>query len=255
MVFQENYSKFYNIFYKDKDYKSEANFIDKLIRKYLNKGGIHLLDLACGTGKHVFELEEIGYKVSGSDISEQMIIIAREEALARNSSAEFFNFSFQDSYKIEKEFDIVISMFSAIDYLTEFSDLRKSLDNIHNLLTKDGLFIFDYWNGNAVVRDFSPVRFLRKKDNKYEILRISKTDLFLEEQIANVEFTCMFLDNDQIKSEFEEVHRMRFFYFKEIEIFLNLCGFEIIHRSTFLDTELLRSPYDWNISIVAKKNM
>lgn len=254
MAFDNNYAEFYNLLYQDKDYTKESAYIDRLINKYKGDSkSIKVLDLACGTGRHAFELESLGYEVDGSDISSNMIEIARQEALKSKSKVNFYNYSFQEADKINRKYDAVISMFSAINYLTTYNDLSKTLKNIGGLLKEDGIFIFDYWNGNAVVRDYSPVKVLRKSNSEGEIIRISRTELDFFEQIASVEFTCIYSKDNVKQTEFTELHKMRYFYFKELENLLFLNGFEIAYRSAFLDTEGNTDPFDWNISIIAQK--
>lgn len=254
MAFKNHYAEFYDLLYNQKDYLAESLFINQLIRKQKTQPAkeLKILDLACGTGKHAFELEKLGYTVSGSDISADMIQIAKKVAEEKNSTCNFFNHSFQDSDKIEGKYDVVISMFSAINYLTSYKDLEKTLKNIRGLLKEGGILIFDYWNGNAVTRDYSPLKVLRKSNDGGELMRISKTDLDLFNQVATVEFTCMYFQNDIKQIEFTEVHPMRYFYFKELECFLNINGFEICHQSAFMNLETKPDPYEWNVSVVAK---
>ena len=162
------YAAFYDLLYKDKDYKAESDYIDQLISKFLGKekSNTALLDLACGTGKHLFELSLKGYSsLSGSDISKSMIDIACESAKTNEKQITFYNHSFQEADKINQNFDVILSMFSAMNYLTSFTDQSKTLSNIHNLLKTGGIFIFDYWNGCAVTESYSPVKVLRKKEN------------------------------------------------------------------------------------------
>lgn len=254
MAFNTNYAEFYNLLYNEKDYVKESAYISELIAKYRNNAGnTKVLDLACGTGKHAFELERLGYSIDGSDISADMIEIASAQAQQRNSKVGFYNYSFQDADKIQKEYDVVISMFSAINYLVSYQDISKTLANISKLLTDKGIFIFDYWNGNAVVRDYSPVKVLQKSNETDEILRISRTNLDILQQVANVEFTCIYSKNKVKQLEFKELHKMRYFYFQEMQNLLEIHGFEIVYRSPFLHFDQDVDPFDWNISIIAQK--
>lgn len=254
MAFKNHYAEFYDLLYNQKDYLAEASFINQLIQKHKAQPAkdLKILDLACGTGKHAFELEKLGYSVSGSDISGDMIQIARNVAEGKNSTCKFFNHSFQESDKIEGKYDVVISMFSAINYLTSYEDLEKTLKNIRGLLKEDGVLIFDYWNGNAVTRDYSPLKVLRKSNDGGELMRISKTSLDLFKQIATVEFTCLYFQKDKKQIEFTEIHPMRYFYFKELESFLNINGFKIAHQSAFMNVDTELDPYEWNVSVVAQ---
>ena len=249
------YAQFYNLLYNDKNYRKEANYISNLIKKFSSEKFPQkkILDLACGTGRHAFFLEESGYSVEGSDISAEMVTIARNTAKTLGKKIEFHNHSFQESNKIAGKFDVVISMFSAIDYLTDYEDLRTTLGNVHNLLAEEGILIFDYWNGNAVVRDYSPFKVLKKQSSGEKIVRISETNLDLFNQLANVKFSCMYFDKNSKMQEFEETHTLRYFYFDEIKTFLKLNGFEIVYRGPFMKLDENLDPFEWNISIVAEK--
>jgi SAM-dependent methyltransferase len=256
MAFESNYAEIYDLLYENKDYVGEAAYIDNLISLCSRKGKESvILDLACGTGKHTFLLEKLGYNVDGSDISADMIKLAKESSEEKASKANFFNYSFQESNNISGRYDVVISMFSAFDYLNTLTDIEKSLRNIHNLLEDGGMFIFDYWNGNAVVRDYSPVKILRRKNKNGELLRVSETTINPLSQIATVKFTCLYFKDDLKAIEFSEVHDMRYFYFSELENLLMSNGFKIKFRAPFLskDNSGVFDNYEWNISIVAEK--
>lgn len=248
-----DYSEFYDLLYEDKPYHAEACFVAGLLARYARPASPvrTILDLACGTGRHCFELETMGYVVEGSDLSAPMIRRAEAAAAARGSKAIFHNRSFQDANLIGKHYDAVISMFSAIDYLTTHHDLMLSLGNIHRLLPPGGLFVFDYWNGNAVIKDYSPVREVRKQKGHLEIVRTSTTGLDVVKQIAEVNFRFTCLADGVSQHQFSEQHKVRYFFFREIETYLELCGFELIHRSGFMLETF--SPDDWNIAIVARK--
>lgn len=251
----KKYAKFYNLLYKDKDYAGESAYVHSLMQDFTQKeaSDCNILDLACGTGRHIIELSKYGYKIDGSDIAAGMIEEAKELAGEHNLEINFYNHSFQESYQIDKKYDVVISMFSAMNYLTTFEDQHKSLSNIYNLLEDGGHFIFDFWNGNAVVRDYSPVRVLRKKNNDTEIIRISETELDLLKQDAFVKFTCLLLENNVKTDEFEELHHLHYYFLPEIESLLKLNNFQIKAILPFMVSDRELAPYEWNISIVAQK--
>lgn len=248
-----DYAEFYDLLYEDKPYRAEAEYTAGLITRFCSSPAKSqcILDLACGTGRHCFELENLGYKVEGSDISASMIARAERSAKERNSPVTFYNHSFQEAHLIEKQYDAILTLFSAFCYLTTHHEILTTLNNIHTLLEQQGLFIFDYWNGNAVIKDYSPLKILQKTTSDRELLRISRTSLDRENQVAHVDFQFICLKNGIKQHEFTEQHIVRYFFFREIETYLDICGFDLLYRSRFMGDTC--TPDDWNITIVARK--
>lgn len=247
------YAEYYDIVYQDKDYHGESLFVSELIKKYCRKGSrIRVLDLACGTGRHAIELAKMGYEVDASDISAKMINAARENARLNKLKITFHQEAFQTAGRINKKFDVVISMFSAINYLTSYKDLLGSLKNIHGLLESDGIFIFDFWNGNAVIEDFAAVRVKRMNKGTKSVLRYSENTIDRLEQIINVNFTFMLFNKDRLAREFTENHTLRYYFVKEMENFLNMSYLKVIHICPFMSSKKSISYNDWNVTFVAK---
>lgn len=72
--------------------------------------GMKILDVGCGTGNFSIKLAEMGCKVVGIDISDEMLDIARSKAKLRNLDIEFHK---MDVYKLGFEdgsFDAAFSM-------------------------------------------------------------------------------------------------------------------------------------------------
>jgi 2-polyprenyl-3-methyl-5-hydroxy-6-metoxy-1,4-benzoquinol methylase len=251
----DNYADIYDIIYQDKDYFAETQFISELINKsfYNTTNQIRVLDLACGTGLHAIELSKMGYEVDASDISVKMVNSAMETAALNKLNITFHRESFQTADQIGKTFDVVISLFSSINYLISCKDLLKSLKNIHGLLANDGILIFDFWNGNAVIEDFASARVKRSHKGTKNILRYSENTIDRLKQIVNIKFFFLLFDNNKIENEFTENHTCRYYFIREMEDFLEISGFKVINQCPFLSPNKPISYNDWNITFVAKK--
>ncbi len=88
-----NYSNYYDLLYKDKDYSKEVEFIHSIIRRHA-PDATTVLDLGCGTGIHACAFAQEGYRVTGLDRSGEMLEKARErrkQALSHGSGKVDFH--------------------------------------------------------------------------------------------------------------------------------------------------------------------
>jgi SAM-dependent methyltransferase len=121
--------------------------IEKLLKEQMVKT---VLDMTCGTGSQVFYLAERGYEVVGSDFSPALLEIARSKAKETRRNITFID---GDMRKIiVGKFDAVITIFNAIGHLTK-ADFELALQNIHDNLKNDGVYIFDIFNLQAITDD------------------------------------------------------------------------------------------------------
>ncbi|MFZ3059417.1 MAG: class I SAM-dependent methyltransferase [Candidatus Methanoperedens sp.] len=246
-----SYSKYYDLFYKDKDYPAEINFINSLIKKYANGSVKTILDMGCGTGGHAFLLVEKGYIVTGVDRSEAMLSIAKEKAKKSKIHVDFIEVDIRD-FNLNKKFDAIISMFAVMGYQTTNEDFEKALLSAGQHLKSGGLFIFDVWFGPTVLAEKPETRIQEFKKDGIRTIRMVTPELNPISQIVSVKYTIFQIDGKKVIAEVDEVHEMRFFFIQELKLFLEGAGFEMIKVCPFLDSDREPRLGDWNISVVAK---
>jgi SAM-dependent methyltransferase len=118
--------------------------------------GKNLLDLCCGTGQLARFFLQRGFTVTGIDLSEPMLALARQNAgdyVAQGSAtflqADASNFTMADS------FNLVVSTYDALNHLPDLAALRRCFASVAAVTANDGCFIFDLntrqgirrWNG------------------------------------------------------------------------------------------------------------
>jgi SAM-dependent methyltransferase len=148
-VFGKEYSGVYDCLYQDKNYERECDFIESAFNKFSGKVR-SILDLGCGTGGHALVLSKRGYQVVGVDISKEMLDIARRKADKYNPFLKFIESDIR-SLNIQEKFDAVISMFAVMSYQITNEDILDVCRTAENHLTSNGVFLFDCWNGSAVL--------------------------------------------------------------------------------------------------------
>lgn len=108
------------------------------LRKFLpDFVGKRVLDLGCGYGWHcIYAIEQGAVSVTGIDLSEKMLSIAREKVQSANIS--YLCMPIEDIDFERNSFDIVISSL-AFHYIESFEDIVKK---VNNCLTDQGVFVF-----------------------------------------------------------------------------------------------------------------
>lgn len=111
-----------------------------------------LIDLGCGTGEISLRFQEKGFQVTGVDLSAEMLAIAREK---EGNHAGNITWVQQDLVKLEapEKYDIGVSFCDVLNYIINPEDLKAAFQNISNVLTEGGLFLFDM-HSEKYVNDF-----------------------------------------------------------------------------------------------------
>lgn len=247
-VFQD-YAYYYNLFYQDKDYFTEAKQIDILLKKY-GRNIKKIINYGCGTGKHDIELSRIGYQCTGIDISSSMIDIAKKNAIYEKAQIDFSVADIRN-YKTREKYDAVISLFHVMSYQSENKDILLAFESARRVLDKGGIFLFDVWYGPGVLSDKPNIRIKEIDDDKNKLIRIAKPIMYDRRNIVDVCYQIFILNkiSGQAK-EFKEIHTMRYFFRPELEYMLENFGFKILDN---LDCNTLgKTDYDsWTSYFIA----
>ena len=112
------YSQYYDLLYRDKDYRGETDFIATLLERFAPGAG-SVCELGCGTGQHASLLAERGYEIYGVDLSEAMLDGARRRlGDLPQDIARRLRFSAGDvcNIQLQQEFDAILSLFHVVSY-------------------------------------------------------------------------------------------------------------------------------------------
>lgn len=249
-VFGKEYAFAYDYLYQDKNYEKECDFIERVFKKF--SGGVKtILDLGCGTGGHATILAKRGYNVVGVDCSREMLDIAKRKANEANLSIEFIDGDITN-LNLQKKFDAVISMFAVMSYQSTNEAISSVCKTAKDHLAQEGLFLFDCWNGPAVLTQKPTARIKKVNlDEKEKIIRFTEPILNTLTHTVEIRFKVLTIKGDNVISETNESHLMRFLFPQEIKYFLEVAGFRKIEFCPFLELEKPLTELDWNMAIIA----
>lgn len=235
-VFNALYSRAYDILYADKDYPGEARFLRSLVDR-LRPGTTTILDLGSGTGRHARELAALGFSVAGVEMSPDMLARAVGESPAAGGvKAPTFHLGDVRTVRLNATFDVVTALFHVMSYQTSNDDLRNTLETARLHTADDGLFIFDYWYGPAVLTQKPSLRVKRCEDGEVSLLRVASPSIDVNRNVVRVDYELLVTEKSDTRlHRFTETHRMRYLFLPEIEMLAEATGWRVVEHGRWLE--------------------
>ncbi len=218
----EEYLYFYRDFLTAERLKSEIDFLVKYAE--LDRP-LEILDLACGHGRHANALAQLGHKVTGIDLNEGFLKIAKKEASKQNIDVNYLhedmrNINFREAY------DRIFVLFTAIGYFDDDQN-EKVFKLIFNALKSNGIFCFDSHNRDTYMTYFLPSSVVEREGNymidqrRFDSLTgrcITKRTVFYKQSIKNFYQNVRFYNPTEITKLFKQIG------FSSIEFYENWDG-------------------------------
>lgn len=243
---------YYDIFYQDKDYPAEAAFVHECLQRYSGGKTERVLELACGSGNHAFQLEQLGYALVATDYSEDLLVVARQKAASQGSRVDFRLADMRTLALDETDYDAAICLFDSIGYVQTNAAIQQVLAGVHQHLRPGGLFVFEFWHAAAMLSGYDPLRVRHWPIEGGELLRIATTKLDSAQQLAEVTYDIYELHDDLTYTHLQETQVNRYFLVQEMAAFLTQAGFEPV---AWLDGYSWKENIDretWHVLAVAR---
>jgi SAM-dependent methyltransferase len=204
-----------------------------------------VVDLGCGTGNIAIPLAQAGLKVTGIDLSADMLAVARdkeERHRLRSSLAAggALNWVQQDisEWELHEPVDSVISFCDCMNYLTEPELLIQAFHQTFKGLRAGGTFLFDVHTISQLISYAETQPFLLKEE---EVSYIWTCEL--DEERYEIEHDLTIFVKDERSGSYrriDELHVQRAYELSWIEKQLLECGF----KSVFCYADFKLQPSD-----------
>ena len=125
----------------DVEYKAVVDFYWQILQRE-NYRPRTAVDLACGTGSVTLLLAQMGLRVIGVDMSEEMLCVAAQKAQALAQPPMFVCQKLQD-LQLARGVDLAVCALDSLDYITDPADCEQAINRIYKALNPGGCFIFD----------------------------------------------------------------------------------------------------------------
>ncbi|PKW30117.1 class I SAM-dependent methyltransferase [Flavobacterium lindanitolerans] len=211
---------YYHILYKDRDYEEAQVFMDN-ITNYLNlPEDAKILDLACGKGRHSIYLNQLGYDVTGADLSENSI------AEASKFSNSKLHFTVHDMrMPFDEKFDAIFNLFTSFGYFENDEDNLTTLKAIKESLSEYGFAVIDFMNVHHVISNLVPEETKIVEGIEFKIKRYVKDNHIFKE-----------IDFEDKGEKFHFVEKVQALTLQDFEEMMEVAGIFLL--DTFGDYKL-----------------
>ena len=207
-------------------YRDDLHFYAKLAESV---GSV--LELGSGTGRVSLHLARRGAKVTGLELSPEMLARAQSKAAAENLDLEL-TLGDMRNFDLGRTFELVIVPFNAFMHLYTPADQSGALERIYAHLEPGGTLALDLY-----VPNFGLEGVLRHEGETFFDPDGSRTDVFVLQRIDRLKqmaYTQYFVDTADFDGRLERsFHTLEQRYFTrfELEWMLRSAGFEGIKIS------------------------
>ena len=242
---------FYDAINADIDYKSWADFIEKVSSRFGKARPELVLDLCCGTGRMTLELASRGYDMTGIDYSPEMLDIARGEGEGSGFDILWLCQDMRE-FELYGTVDLAVCCLDSVNHLTKPADLKKCLSLVHNYLIPDGLFIFDINGKEKFEKIYGDNSYVMEEDGAVCVWQNAYDE---KSKLCDFYITLFKERADGAYERYDELQTERMYLISDIKRYLNGVGLEFIGAYSDFDfTEA--TDADERIYVVArcKKN-
>jgi SAM-dependent methyltransferase len=185
----------------EKDYAVEASRIHDLIEARKRSAGNRLLDVGCGTGRHIEYLRG-WYACEGLDVDRAMLAIAHDRLPGVPLHAQDMI-----GFNLDGRFDAIVCLFGAIGYVPNVRLLDQTIETFVRHLHPGGVALVEPWIRPEQWREGElNARFADEPDLKVARMSVSRRDGNVS--ILNFHFTVAARDGVRT---FTETHRLMLF--------------------------------------------
>lgn len=239
----------YDELMKDAPYDQWEIFVSERLNRYGFKGK-SLLDLGCGTGELSIRLAQKGFDVTGVDLSEDMLAVARAKSEEMGLSIPFY---VQDMSELEGlgRFDIIGIFCDSLNYLESEEKVIRTFAKAYQHLKDEGILLLDVHSIYKMNEIFSGQTYTLNEEHLAYIW-----DIFPGEFPNSVEHELSFFVLDERSGKydrFDEIHEQRTFSVEQYTKWLQDAGFEIAEVTADF-SEQPPASHSERIFFMAKKN-
>ncbi len=224
MEVYNDFAEVYDLFMEDIEYDTWVNYLENIWDKFNIKPNL-IAELGCGTGNITQRLAQKGYDMIGIDISDTMLLKAKEKAMEDNLEILYLMQDMRE-FELYGTVDCIISLCDSLNYITEEEDLLEVFKLVNNYLEPKGLFIFDMNTEYKFKNILGDNVFAETEESAAYIWE----NFYDEEEKMNEYYVNFFVkeEKSQLYRRFEEEHYEKAYDIETVKRLIEKAGLKIL---------------------------
>ncbi len=212
----QKFAQYYDSMHQRRNYKHETDFIVNKIKE-LNPEANSLLDVGCGTGSHLSLLEKNFTSLSGVDLNEEILQVARAKCPSIT-----FQQGKMGEFKLSQKFDAITCLYSVFNYNLDLEEAEKTLNNFARHLNDSGVLVIALYKAKNTEKKVS-IHVGKLGDMESAKINDYVYDPKTKAETSN--FVLFWKKDGKVDFETENNHKFRIFEYEEINTLLEKIGF------------------------------
>lgn len=146
--------------------RSAREEVERAVRLLQVSPGARILDLGCGPGRHTAAFAELGYRVTGVDLTISYLKLSQERTRSIEGEVELAQQGML-RFKRETAFDGAVSLLTSFGYCEDVEDDLLVLRNIHDSLRPGGRVLIDIMGTEVIAANFQPLHWQSAGERRF----------------------------------------------------------------------------------------
>lgn len=146
----------HQLVYSHRDDADAQHLVDLIASTLDVPPGGRVLDVGCGRGRHARMFARRGYEVTGLDLADKALDVARQCAADEGLDITFLHGDMREPVA-DGAFDLVVNLFTAFGYFHERAEHVRALGAMVTAVRPGGYVVQDFMNAENVRRSFVPM--------------------------------------------------------------------------------------------------
>lgn len=128
----------------------QLDFVRSQVRELKGKS---VLDVGCATGQLAFGLAEAGADVTGIDLNEHLLAVAREGIPQPNLRFRSMNMLHLSDHFKKDDFHAVLCFGNTLVHLNELNEMKQFFSEVQSVLKKEGVLLLQILNYDHILSE------------------------------------------------------------------------------------------------------